>query len=205
MGTKEKMSSSPEVEIEIVNRYPRYTYEKDRKENYYYPTKSECLNECPKFIDEITSIDIEMYCKGSYLSCYKGEIVNSPLKDECYTPTGDDCSWYRNCVAKRYDCSKSHNYALNYGEKFCELYNDNFNSFSNDGKIWVDKVRKCLQLKLAQYIKPWSDVTCEELEKIAFESHNPCYLEPDGLKSSGICALRRDDWIQVFFTIKSAF
>jgi hypothetical protein len=62
-------------------------------------------------------------------------------------------------------------------------------------------------VKLAPYIKPESDVTCEELEKIAFESHSPCYLEPDGIsgESSGICALGLKDWIQVFFTIKSAF
>jgi hypothetical protein len=216
------------------------------KTNYYFPTKSECLKECLKLVDE--NIEIDIFCKANFVPCIQGEIVqsvnankqnlnekneliNTALSDECYTPTGDDCSWYRNCVAKRYDCtgviknsfhgiidggvgetafspfSESHNYAIDYGEKFCKLYEDNYDSFSNEGKLWVDKVRKCLQVKLAPYIKPESDVTCEELEKIAFESHSPCYLEPDGIsgESSGICALGLKDWIQVFFTIKSAF
>ena len=213
--------------------------------DYYYPTKSECFNECPKFIDD--NIKINRFCEVEYIVCYEGEIVqpvntnieyeisnlnekneqiNTALNDECFTPTGNDCSWYRDCVAKRYDCSEvkkipfhgiisgsndftpyseTHNYAIDYGEKFCKLYEENYASFSIKGKIWVDKVRKCLQLKLVDYIKPGSDVTCEELEKIAFESHTPCYLEPDGYRLSGICKLELKDWIQVFFTIKSAF
>lgn len=111
---------------------------------------------------------------------------NKLISNDCYRPTGGDCSRYRNCVAKRYDCSDgdpytvTYNYAVEYGLVFCQLYDANYNSFSDEGKQWVDKVRKCLQTSLVPHIKPWSDVTCEELELIAFNSHTACYLKPDG-------------------------
>jgi hypothetical protein len=56
-------------------------------------------------------------------------------------------------------------------------------------------------------MKPWmEDLTCEELEKIAFESHTPCYLEPEGIfGTSKICLLNIKDCLRVFWTIKSAF
>ena len=143
------------------------------------------------------------------------------IDDECYQPNGEDCSWYRNCLAKRYDCNLQYatvepngipiplpwtgnnNYAIDYGEKFCKLYDESYGKFSKEGQEWVNNVRKCLQNELALHVRPWSDSNCEEIEKIAFDSHTPCYLHPGGEK--GFCSLGIKDQLKVFFTIKGAF
>lgn len=170
---------------------------------YYGPTAGRIIGEC-----NCNSTDIEGKKNRS-----------KTLDDECYQPKGDDCSWYRNCLAKRYDCDVKYvtvdtldnfsyydspvNYAINYGEKFCKLYDETYDKFSNEGQQWVDNVRKCLQNSLAPYIRPWSDSNCDEIEKIAFDSHTPCYVKPGSAK--GYCSLSKIDQFKVFVTIKKAF
>ena len=43
------------------------------------------------------------------------------------------------------------NYAIKYGEKFCQLYDKHYDSFSMKGKNWINQVRKCLQIELSKY------------------------------------------------------
>jgi hypothetical protein len=126
-----------------------------------------------------------------------------PIPYNCYEPDGNDCEWYRNCLEKRYNCPSSENYAINYGEKFCKLYDESYNIFSNDGKNWVNNVRKCLQLESAPILKTYNETNCTEIQKIAFNSHTPCYIKPLG--KPGFCTLGIKDKWKTFCTIKSAF
>ena len=62
-------------------------------------------------------------------------------------PHGRDCTWYRRCLEKQIPCSgKTGDYAIAYGEKFCQKYTSAYSDFSQNGKKWVDAVRKCLQV-----------------------------------------------------------
>ena len=50
--------------------------------------------------------------------------------------------------------------------------------FSQYGKLWVDSVRKCLQEKFVKLLNRVPRLTCEELTKEAFETHEECYVKP---------------------------
>lgn len=98
----------------------------------------------------------------------------------CYSPEGN-CSWYRECLEARYPCEGTEDgYAIEYGEKFCNLFSSasNYNDFSTDGRAWIDGVRRCLQLALVPSLMPWSSRTCGDIRRAAFTSHAECYLAP---------------------------
>ena len=129
----------------------------------------------------------------------------TPLPPDCYSPSGDSCDWYRNCLEKKYPCEDTSNaYAIRYAEKFCRLYSKAYSLFSADGRKWVDAVRKCLQVSLVPLLRPWYKPTCQEIRKKAFASHTPCYLKPDKDVPS-ICDLHCSDYFRIFWTIKGSF
>ncbi|XP_025087684.1 uncharacterized protein LOC112560222 [Pomacea canaliculata] len=79
---------------------------------------------------------------------------------DCYTPTGGNCSWYRYCLEASIPCQGTpDDYAITYAEKYCNLFNSNYNRFSSEGKQWVDAVRKCLQVKLVPLLIAGSPCT----------------------------------------------
>jgi len=132
-------------------------------------------------------------------------IPTTPLPPECYSPPGDSCDWYRNCLEKKHPCEASSNaYAITYAEKFCKLFDERRAKFSADAQKWMDGVRKCLQVSLVPLMRPWDDSTCEEIRAKAFASHTPCYLEPDKDVPS-ICDLDYLQYVKIFWTIKGSF
>ena len=145
--------------------------------------------------------------------CKAGETPSSsktPLPSSCYSPTGSDCEWYHDCLERRFPCAgTSADYAMKYATHFCSAYNRNYYQFSSLGRIWVDAVRKCLQVSLAPLLRECnSDITCEFIQDTAFKSHDCCYLggtecTPRGTPS--ICDVSVNDWITVFITINDAF
>lgn len=132
-------------------------------------------------------------------------VPTTSLPLECYSPSGDSCDWYRNCLEKRYPCEDTSNaYAIKYAEKFCRLYGDRYSLFSPEGRKWVDAVRKCLQVSLVPILRPWRKLSCEDIRQWAFNSHTPCYLDPDKGAPS-ICDLDCQDFFKIFWTIKGSF
>ncbi len=68
---------------------------------------------------------------------------------ECYSPSGDDCNWYRDCLEACYPCEGTEDgYAIEFAKKFCDLYTERLSEFSSQGIMWIDGVRKCLQVVL---------------------------------------------------------
>ena len=127
------------------------------------------------------------------------------LPSECYSPSGELCNWYKDCLEKKYPCEATSNaYALKFAEKFCRLYNEKKSWFSEKGQRWVDGVRKCLQVSLVPLLRPWSNPTCQEIRKKAFASHTPCYLNPDRNVPS-VCDLDCIEYNKIFFIIKGSF
>ena len=129
--------------------------------------------------------------------CTPGEVIGSSLPQSCFSPSGDSCNWYRNCLRKKYSCQDSSNaYAVRYAEKFCELYDDRRSFFSAEGQKWVDAVRKCLQVDLVPLIRPWVTASCYNLRQKALASHVPCYINPDQNVTS-VCDLKCTDYLRV--------
>ena len=141
-------------------------------------------------------------------SCNPSLFTASPttsLPADCYSPSGDSCDWYRNCLEKKYACEATSNaYAIKYVEKFCKLYDKRSSLFSPDGQKWVDGVRKCLQVVLVPLLRPWKKPSCQEIRETAFASHTPCYLNPDKDVPS-ICDLDCSEYFKNFWTIKGSF
>lgn len=132
-------------------------------------------------------------------------VPTTSLPLECYSPSGDSCDWYRNCLERRYPCEDTSNaYSIKYAEKFCRLYGDRYSLFSPEGRKWVDAVRKCLQVSLVPILRPWYKLSCEDIRQRAFDSHTPCYLDPDKGAPS-ICDLDCEDFFKIFWTIKGSF
>ena len=129
---------------------------------------------------------------------------NDQLNISCLSPDGTKCNWYRECLEKKYPCGSGNGYALNYAEKFCNLYNSRASYFSPQGQRWINAVRKCLQVALVPLLRPWESPSCDEIKARAFASHSPCYLQPFPNEPS-ICDLNCFDWAQVVWTIKGGF
>lgn len=75
---------------------------------------------------------------------------------------------------------------MGYGYKYCQKFYETKDSFSKEGKDWVN----CVRRKLTQFLVPkykdnWG--TCETIKKAAFDSHVKIYIE------CGFCNIWRDD------------
>ena len=137
------------------------------------------------------------------LRLYYSPTTSLPL--ECFSPSGDSCDWYRNCLETKYPCEASGNaYAVRYAETFCSLFDKRRAKFSVDAQKWMDGVRKCLQVALVPLLRPWRNPTCNEIREEAFSSHTPCYKNPDKDVPS-ICDLDYLQYYKIFWTIKGSF
>lgn len=138
-------------------------------------------------------------------SCQPGRIPTLSLPTECYSPAGDSCDWYRNCLEKKYPCEGSRNsYTVTFAKKFCRMFEELSAKFSADGQKWMDGVRKCLQVALVPLLRPWTNPTCSDIRERAIASHTPCYLKPDKDVPS-ICDLDYVQYVKIFWTIKGSF
>ncbi|XP_025087840.1 uncharacterized protein LOC112560293 [Pomacea canaliculata] len=130
---------------------------------------------------------------------------HTTFSPECYSPSGEGCNWYSNCLEKKFPCaSGSDDYGIAYAEKFCNAYYNNYNTFSSKGRLWVDAVRKCLQVALVPLMQNFTTYTCAHVKSYAFKSHAPCYLKPD-VGAPSFCDLPHEDYWRVFWTINGAF
>lgn len=131
-------------------------------------------------------------------------VVTSSFSNWCFSPSGTECGWYRQCLEKQFPCIESdQTYSIIYAEEICKLYQMHFSEFDSIGQQWIDGVRRCLQVQLVPVLRPFVHKTCEEIKQIAFDSHSGCYLNPGKAKPS-ICDIGCQNWAQVFWTIKSA-
>ncbi|XP_061164374.1 uncharacterized protein LOC133173407 [Saccostrea echinata] len=124
------------------------------------------------------------------------------LPNHCYSPSGGDCSWYSDCLERRFPCQEMQqtSYAINYGLKFCNLYEEHYQSFSTEGQQWIDAVRGCLQVALVPLLRPFLTITCGEIKEKAFNSHLGCYTNP--IKNApSFCDLSFMDKWRIFYTV----
>ena len=149
--------------------------------NKWYHRYNYCYYQCQLELNNKESGQIEENCR-----CTPGEKeIIIKLPEWCKTPTGENCRWYRECLAKVHPCDREedakYQYAINYGEKFCQLYENSYRLFSELGQKWIDNVRRCLQLELVPYIRSFAQsASCKSIKEAAFKSHDCCYLAGGG-------------------------
>jgi len=122
----------------------------------------------------------------------------------CYSPVGMDCDWYRKCLHRMFNCTGPAEYAISYGETFCNLYEQSKSQFSQEAVKWLDAARKCLQVALVPVLHlSQMQPTCEGIRTKAFNSHVSCYVEP--YEGFSVCSLSVPDWINIIATVKGSF
>ena len=165
---------------------------------------TECFYQCMIEIYDKTSGDVSGEC-----SCKDEDqlhLVGNPVSDSCFSPSGDSCNWFQDCLVKKHpSCNERTNaYALTHAGKFCNLYRVFNSKFTPVGLQWIDAVRKCLQVSLVPLLRPWKNPTCQEIREKAFDSHTPCYLSPDKGAPS-ICDLNCTEYLKVFWILKGSY
>ncbi|XP_041358810.1 uncharacterized protein LOC121375428 [Gigantopelta aegis] len=128
----------------------------------------------------------------------------SGLPASCQNPVGADCSWYRMCLEKTFQCEGSpYPYAITFAEKMCLKFGKSYSTFNSKGQKWINAVRKCLQVTLATFLGSRTTLSCEEIQTRAFASHSACYVHPSPGAPS-FCQLSFRDLWKIFWTVKSA-
>ncbi|TRM58832.1 hypothetical protein BD626DRAFT_437887 [Schizophyllum amplum] len=110
--------------------------------------------------------------------------------DICADPPRDNCSFYSQCLEARFHCGPD-GYPLGYGLKYCTKFGDEREKLSEKGQTWMLDTMYCLQHKLVPEAVGASNVTCDQLEDKAFETHSDCYVQ------SGLCTLSAVDWLAI--------
>ncbi|CAF3899418.1 unnamed protein product [Rotaria sp. Silwood1] len=137
--------------------------------------------------------------------CNDSSILPSTLPIECLSPDGSNCDWYNECLGRKYSCQDTPTeHVLTYATAFCNLYVKYQDIFSDPALRWIDDARKCLQVALVPFIRPFTNSNCQKIRDRAFTSYKPCYLRPYP-ETASICHMTRRDWLRVFWTLKSAF
>ena len=127
------------------------------------------------------------------------------LPQDCYSPAGDSCYWYRNCFEKRMFCEPSENgYVIRYAERFCRVFEEQQPKLSADTQKWMEAVRKCQQIDMVPLLRDSRNHTCNEIREQALASYTECYLNPgEGAKS--ICDVFCWEHFKIFWAIKRSF
>jgi hypothetical protein len=129
----------------------------------------------------------------------------SSLPTECMSPDGSNCDWYKNCLERKYSCQgTSAEYLFVYTTTFCNLFIKYKDIFTDRAQRWIDNGRKCLQVALVPFIRPFINGTCQEIHTAGVDTFKPCNIKPypgDG----SICDMTRRDWIRAFWMMKSEY
>jgi len=104
--------------------------------------------------------------------------------EECSSPNGTaSCAFYDDCLEASHQCG-AEGYTQKFGlpmcEKFLDLEGDP--SVSAAELAWMRYVRSCLQTAASPLVYD-SELSCDDLQNAAFESHVACYTAP----GSSIC------------------
>ncbi len=116
---------------------------------------------------------------------------------DCSRPTEAKCTFYTECLEDRFNCqSTEFQYPVEYGDRFCDGFQNIQEELSDKGKLWVDRTMVCLQTALfdnfiARTTSRESN-QCKSISEVAFNSHHRCYVRPTGTLKEGICPLWTD-------------
>ena len=165
-------------------------------------TRTYCWYQCMLETHSKSSGHVSMDC---YCDPLAPTAISPTLSPGCYSPSGDDCDWFRNCLERKYPCDYSSTaYALKFAKMFCAMYKEHASKYSHQAQNWMDSARKCLLVSLVPLLRPWVKPTCQAMRQKALNSHTSCFLEPDEGATS-ICDLDCSEYFKIFWTIRESF
>ncbi|KAM0255530.1 hypothetical protein ACHAQJ_005677 [Trichoderma viride] len=113
----------------------------------------------------------------------------------CQEPPLHQCDFYQTCVEDSVPCSGDANsYAINYGLKNCQKFDQNLNLFSDSGQQFIWGTMNCLQKDLVPVVSA-CNATCKSIHDAAFGSHAQCYI------ANGFCSLECKDYLAELYTV----
>ena len=128
------------------------------------------------------------------------------LPSWCFSPTGADCSWFKTCIGQRYSCKgKFKGEVVKFGEELCALSLNPYSYLSKNGRIWVNGVRKCLQVNLVPLLRKWHgtrEQNCKILTRQAMSSYSDCFYSPFPATIPTICKLPLTDLWRIFWHLR---
>jgi len=101
----------------------------------------------------------------------------------------NNCDFYEKCLEEKNQCGID-GYPLNYGLKFCNVFNSM--ELSSSGEKWITATMACLQEGLVDFAE--KKTSCSVIEAEAFGSHVQCYVD------SGFCDLPFSDKTKIATT-----
>ncbi|XP_020614345.1 uncharacterized protein LOC110052556 [Orbicella faveolata] len=163
-------------------------------------TRHYCWYKCMSELHRRSSGSVSDDC-----ACYPQAPPSIIPPQECYSPAGNSCYWYRNCFERRIFCKPSGNaYVIRYAERFCRVFEEQKAKLSPDAQKWMEAVRKCQQVAMAPLLRDSENQTCNAIRGKALASYTQCYLNPgEGAKS--ICDVFCWDHFKIFWAIKGSF
>lgn len=164
-------------------------------------TRHYCWYKCMTEVHRQSSGNVsdDCYCDPNQL------YPNASVPQQCYSPAGNSCYWYRNCFERKHFCKPSFNgYVIRYAERFCRVFEEQKAKLSPDAQNWMEAVRKCHQVAMVPLLRELEYQTCKEIRDKAIASITQCYLNPDkGVKS--ICDISCWERFKIFWAIKRSF
>lgn len=166
-------------------------------------------------------LDMEAFSQGR-------DLVSTlrPVSNSCLHPrdrTGNRCSYYRECLEASIPCETTDfGYAIRYGEKYCNRFEQVRSDMTSAGKTWLDSTMYCLQ----EAITLWDgrtttqayykllpagtkveapSLSCKSIRNVEFTTHPQCYLggpsKFSGVSHASVCTL---DWWDTFHIFRAA-
>eukprot|EP00918_Siedleckia_nematoides_P070155 GHVU01152914.1.p1 GENE.GHVU01152914.1~~GHVU01152914.1.p1 ORF type:complete len:189 (+),score=21.89 GHVU01152914.1:37-603(+) len=98
--------------------------------------------------------------------------ASTPKDQECIEKAKrGDCDFYT-CFDMRHNCDY-HNYALNYGLRFCTRFDERRAQFNQRAWDWINNTRVCTMQKMLPDYES-EVIHCEDVEHTAKHAHSDC-------------------------------
>ncbi|CAG2246730.1 unnamed protein product [Mytilus edulis] len=201
----------PQYATCITNSYAemKTNYRYACKEDVYGERPTYCWNQCMVELHDMTYGHVYNDCActpGQHVIKYSRTTSTTPLpiSEQCYTPTGHDCLWFRDCLNYKYSCDGTdYKELLELGFNFCKIAPETKKKISENGFLWFDNAQKCFQVQMAPVLKQWLHLNCSTVENKATSVRNQCLSKPLGVIS--LCDLSHDDIWTIFWSIRDSF
>lgn len=108
-------------------------------------------------------------------------------------PNVDSCGFYL-CEEKIHQCGP-HGYPIGFGFKFCQIFLNSEQNYSQPAHEWLRRVRVCL---MNDFERPNDTRNCGQIKSDSFGSHVGCYVQ------TGFCELNAFDKMQIFWAMRAS-
>lgn len=173
-----------------------------------------CIYQCMLEVHDANSGAVSRPCTcstGKIMTTDSGKTLFITVKPAipawCSTPTGADCGWFKTCLGRRYPCAGNFKgEIIKFAEVLCKSYLNPYSGLSKNGYIWLNGVRKCLQVNMVPLLRIWQGTkrqnSCKTLTRRAISSYRHCFFSPYPATIPTICELPLADLWRIFWHLR---